>query len=112
MVSFKRDTPVIREVGSTRPGENGILLPNNQRQHRTLHIQKNVLPYALCWLLCPVSAALASFSRMDSIATSYLVQDLDSTPPRASSYPFGPSGFELGPWPLQGYLVHKKMPPP
>jgi len=28
--------------------EIGILLPNNQRQHRTLHIQKDVLPYALC----------------------------------------------------------------
>ena len=26
----------------------GILLPNNQRKHRTLHIQKDVLPYALC----------------------------------------------------------------
>ena len=26
----------------------GILLPNNQRQYRTLHIQKYVLPYALC----------------------------------------------------------------
>jgi hypothetical protein len=38
----------------------GILLPNNQRQHRTLHIQEDVLPYALCWLLCPVSAARAS----------------------------------------------------
>jgi len=25
----------------------GILLPNNQRQHRTLHIQEDVLPYAL-----------------------------------------------------------------
>jgi len=25
----------------------GVLLPNNQRQHRTLHIQKDVLPYAL-----------------------------------------------------------------
>ena len=25
----------------------------------TLHIQKDVLPYAWCWLLCPVSAALA-----------------------------------------------------
>ena len=48
-----------------------ILLPNNQRQHRTLHIQKDVLPYALCWLLCPVSAALASILRMDSISTSY-----------------------------------------
>ena len=33
------------------PEENkeiGILLPNNQCQHRTLHIQKDVLPYALC----------------------------------------------------------------
>jgi len=28
--------------------EIGILLPNNQRQHRTLRIQKNVPPYALC----------------------------------------------------------------
>ena len=28
--------------------EIGILLPNNQHQHRTLHIQKDVLPYALC----------------------------------------------------------------
>jgi len=27
--------------------EIGILLPNNQRQHRTLHIQKDVLPYVL-----------------------------------------------------------------
>ena len=25
----------------------GVLLPNNQRQHRTLHIQKDVLPCAL-----------------------------------------------------------------
>ena len=25
-----------------------ILLPNNQRQHRTLHFPKDVLPYALC----------------------------------------------------------------
>jgi len=28
--------------------EIGILLPNNQRQHRALHIQKDVLPCALC----------------------------------------------------------------
>ena len=48
-----------------------MLLPNNQRPHRTLHIQKDVLPYALCWLLCPVSAAFASIFRMDSISTSY-----------------------------------------
>ena len=32
---------------NTRPDEIGTLLPNNQRQHRTLHIQKDVLPYAL-----------------------------------------------------------------
>ena len=30
----------------------GVLLPNKQRQDRTLHIQKDVLPYALCSLLC------------------------------------------------------------
>jgi len=29
-------------------GEIVILLPNKQRQHRTLHIKKDVLPYALC----------------------------------------------------------------
>ena len=28
--------------------EIGILLLNNQRQNRTLHIKKDVLPYALC----------------------------------------------------------------
>ena len=28
--------------------EIGILLPNNQRQRRTSHIQKDVLPYASC----------------------------------------------------------------
>ena len=26
----------------------GMFLPNNQRHHRTLHIQKDVLPYVLC----------------------------------------------------------------
>ena len=37
------------EVCPNRTGDLiGILLPNNQRQHRTLHIQKDVLPYALC----------------------------------------------------------------
>ena len=48
------------EVG----GDIGISLPNNQCQHRTLHIQKDVLPYELFLLLCPVSAALASIFRM------------------------------------------------
>jgi len=51
--------------------ETGILLPNNQLQHRTLHIQNDVLPYVLCWLLCPVLAALASIFRLDLISTSY-----------------------------------------
>ena len=34
--------------GTHMSREIGILLPNNQRQHRTLHIQKDVLPYASC----------------------------------------------------------------
>ena len=54
-------------------GKTGILWPN-QRQRRTLHIQKDVLPYALCWLMCPVPAALASIFQMDSISTSYQKQ--------------------------------------
>ena len=29
------------------PGKIGILLPKNQRQHRTLHTQKDALSYAL-----------------------------------------------------------------
>ena len=33
--------------GVAYPREIGILLPNDQRQHRTLHIQKYVVPYAL-----------------------------------------------------------------
>jgi hypothetical protein len=53
------------------PREIGILLPNNQRQHRTLHIQKDVLPCALRQLLCPVSVALANLFRMDSISPSH-----------------------------------------
>ena len=56
---------------NSRIEEIGILLPKNQRQHRTLHIQEDMLPYAVCELLCPVSAALASISRKDSIFTSY-----------------------------------------
>ena len=48
-----------------------MLLPNNQRQYLTSHVQKDVLPYALCSLLFPLSAALASIVRMDSISTSY-----------------------------------------
>jgi len=29
-------------------GEIGVLLPNNQRQRRSLHVEKDVLLYALC----------------------------------------------------------------
>ena len=47
-----------------------FLLPNNQRQQRTWHIQKDVLPYALCEFLCPMSTALASIYRMDLISAS------------------------------------------
>ena len=35
--------------GTAQPAaEIDILLPNSQRQHRTLQIQKDVLPYMLC----------------------------------------------------------------
>ena len=54
-------TPEFEDVSSRR--EIGVLLLEKQRQHRTLHVQKHVLPCALCWLLCPVSAALASIFR-------------------------------------------------
>ena len=49
----------------------GVLLPNNQRQHHTVHFQIYVLPYALCWLMGPVPAALASIFRVGSISSSY-----------------------------------------
>ena len=41
----------------------GIFLPNNQRQHRSLHVQEDVLPYALCSLLRPCQPLLRAFSR-------------------------------------------------
>ena len=74
------------------PGEIGSSLPNDQRQPRTLLIQKDVLPYQLCprsprcgtslfsrpsllsgspcfqTLLCRVSIALARLIRMDAMA--------------------------------------------
>jgi hypothetical protein len=41
--------------------------------HGTRHTRPlDVLPNALCLLLCPVSAAFASIFRMDSICTSYI----------------------------------------
>ena len=41
-----------RSYGAPPPQcETGISLPNNQRQHRALHIQQDVLPYStLCAL--------------------------------------------------------------
>ena len=48
-----------------------ISFPNNQHQQRTLHVKEDVLPNALCLLLCPVSAALASICKIDLIYTSY-----------------------------------------
>ena len=61
----RRDIPILqmrrasrgRQFGQAHPSlkltdlyreDIGILLPNNQRQHRTLHIQKDVLPDTLC----------------------------------------------------------------
>ena len=35
-------------IPEVSPPEISILLPNNQRQHLTLHFPKDVLPYALC----------------------------------------------------------------
>ena len=37
-----------RQRAQELPSEIGISLPNNQRQHRKLHIKEHVLPYALC----------------------------------------------------------------
>ena len=50
-------------------GEIDFLVPDNQRQHN----QKNLLPYAVCSLPCPVSAALASIFQVNSIFTSYML---------------------------------------
>ena len=66
--------------------EVGNLLANNQRQRRTC--------YALCHILYPVSAALASFFRMGSISISFTF-----------SYAQPHGG-------LQGYLAHKNTPTP
>jgi hypothetical protein len=42
--------------------EIGISLPDEQRQQGTLHIQKDVLPYALYWLLCSLSPEALTLS--------------------------------------------------
>ena len=51
-VSYERGTPV-RDSPNRLAAVNacsgiGFLLPNNQRQHRTLHIQEDVLTYDFC----------------------------------------------------------------
>ena len=51
--------------------EIGILLQYNQRQHHTLNIQEDVLPYALRSYCAPCQLHLASISRINSISTSY-----------------------------------------
>ena len=48
MKSHRRDAKAMVHTPLKKQSESGILLPNNQRQHRTLHTQKDVLPYALC----------------------------------------------------------------
>jgi len=43
--------------------ETGILLPNNQRQHRTSHAPKDVLPLRICANYCaPCQPLLRAFS--------------------------------------------------
>ena len=49
--SIRRENRHQRPVLACR-GEVGILLPNNQRQHRTLHIHKGVLPFQRPVLAC------------------------------------------------------------
>ena len=48
-------TPPCSFKFGTRPRgkETGILLPNNQRQHRTSHAPKDVLPYAYVLIAVP-----------------------------------------------------------
>ena len=53
-------------------GEIGVFRPNNQRQHRTVHTQKFVLPYVSCSLLRSVSTTLADIFRRNSISTFYM----------------------------------------
>jgi len=49
MCSFLLETLVFDgEWDIHPPAQKGVLLPHTQHQHRTLHIQKDVLPYALC----------------------------------------------------------------
>ena len=73
-------------VGYEPMQEIGILLPNNQRQHRTLHIQKNVLPYPLCqkdiqkdvlpFALCPTHCASLynTYTRLGPLSSEHICE--------------------------------------
>ena len=55
-----RTAPALYRGTSLR--EIGILLPNNQRKHRTLHIQKDVLPWHCASYCAPCQPLLRAFS--------------------------------------------------
>ena len=60
--------------------EIGILLPNNQRQHRTSHVPKDVLPYAyLLVTVLRVSRSCELF--LDGFDLHLLHLDQTSSPP-------------------------------
>jgi len=52
-----------RHASTNAAREIGILLPNNQRQHRTLYIQEDALPYALCYAATLPTISPASRAR-------------------------------------------------
>ena len=86
---------------AVRRGEIGVFFPNNQRQHRRLHVQQDLPPYAFCYWLCPVSAALAKISRMDSISTSIKSEESWRSPPL-------PAEEETIPWMFQDFCLNAK----
>ena len=72
--------------------EPGILLLGNQRQHQNLARPEERADLThMCLLLCSVSAALASFSWMDSISTFYYCYSRHCDPPSAVLPPGGVS---------------------
>jgi len=48
----RADAVRARQKAPDPPGETGIVLPNNQRQHRTSHAPKDVLPLRICANYC------------------------------------------------------------
>jgi hypothetical protein len=61
--TFSPSSHFAREMGFLEEArETGILLPNNQRQHRTSHAPKNVLPLRICAKYCaPCQPLLRAF---------------------------------------------------